>query len=102
MLLALGNRAKNPILQNLTTSYIWLFRSLPLLVLLIYIYSLPRFWEASSVVLSDPFWAGLIALILSESAYMAEIHRGALQAIPNGQIEAGKALGIHIGQFKQK
>ena len=102
LLLALGNRAKNPILQNLTTSYIWLFRSLPLLVLLIYIYSLPRFWEASSVVLSDPFWAGLIALILSESAYMAEIHRGALQAIPNGQIEAGKALGIHYWAIQTK
>lgn len=102
LLLALGNRSKQPVLHKATAFYIWLFRSLPLLVLLIYIYSLPRFWEASSVVLSNPFWAGLIALVLSESAYIAEIHRGALQAIPDGQIEAGKALGLRFWAIQTK
>jgi len=45
-------------------------------------------------VLSDPFWAGLIALSISESAYIAEIHRGGLLALNKGQLEAGRALGI--------
>ena len=102
LLLALGNRSKQFILIKVTSLYIWLFRSLPLLVLLIYIYSLPRFWEASSVILSNPFWAGLIALILSESAYMAEIHRGALQAVSNDQIDAGRALGLRFWAIQTK
>lgn len=102
LLLALGNRSKQFILIKVTSLYIWLFRSLPLLVLLIYIYSLPRFWEASSVILSNPFWAGLIALILSESAYMAEIHRGALQAVSNDQIDAGRALGLRYWAIQTK
>ena len=102
LLLALGNRSKQFILIKVTSLYIWLFRSLPLLVLLIYIYSLPRFWEASSVILSNPFWAGLIALILSESAYMAEIHRGALQAVSKDQIDAGRALGLRYWAIQIK
>ena len=102
LLLALGNRSKRLVLVKITAFYIWLFRSLPLLVLLIYIYSLPRFWQASSVVLSNPFWAGLIALILSESAYMAEIHRGALQAISKDQIDAGRALGLRYWSIQAK
>ncbi|WP_233145291.1 amino acid ABC transporter permease/ATP-binding protein [Wohlfahrtiimonas populi] len=92
--LALMRQSKNFALQQSAATYIWFFRSLPLLVLLIFIYNLPQFWPASSVLLSSSFIAGLIALVLSESAYMAEIHRGALQAIPKGQTEAGKALGI--------
>lgn len=92
--LALMQQSKNFVLQKSAVTYIWFFRSLPLLVLLIFIYNLPQFWPASSVLLSSSFIAGLIALVLSESAYMAEIHRGALQAIPKGQTEAGKALGI--------
>lgn len=102
LLLALGNRSKQFILIKVTSLYIWLFRSLPLLVLLIYIYSLPRFWEASSIILSNPFWAGLIALVLSESAYMAEIHRGALQAVSNDQIDAGRALGLRYWAIQTK
>ena len=92
--LALGTQSKNPLFNKAANTYIWLFRSLPLLVLLIFIYNVPQFWPASSVVLSNPFVAGLISMVLSESAYVAEIHRGALSAIPKGQYEAGKALGI--------
>ncbi|MDF0606681.1 ABC transporter permease subunit [Neisseriaceae bacterium TC5R-5] len=92
--LALAHRSQNQMLQKIAKAYIWFFRSLPLLVLLIFIYNLPQAWPSSALLLSSPFIAGLIALTLSESAYIAEIHRGALQAVPKGQIEAGKALGI--------
>lgn len=95
-ILAQGQLSQHKTLQKVAGTYVWFFRSLPLLVLLIFIYNLPQAWPASSVVLSSPFIAGLIALVLSESAYIAEIHRGALQAIPQGQYEAGKALGIRF------
>lgn len=95
-ILALGSQSNNKIFNKFTKTYIWLFRSLPLLVLLIFIYNVPQFWPASSVLLSNPFVAGLIAMVLSESAYIAEIHRSALSAVPRGQYEAGKALGIRF------
>nr|WP_208107245.1 ABC transporter permease subunit [Mesocricetibacter intestinalis] len=95
-LLALASQSKRIVLNKGANLYIWLFRSLPLLVLLIFIYNLPQFWPASSMLLSNPFIAGLIAMVLSESAYIAEIHRSALSAIPKGQYEAGKALGIRF------
>lgn len=91
---ALFGQSTFSFLRTLSKSYIWLFRSLPLLVLLIFVYNLPQIWPKSSTLLSNPFISGLIALVLSETAYMAEIHRGALQAIPKGQYEAGKMLGL--------
>lgn len=74
--------------------YIWLFRSLPLLVLLIFVYNLPQAFPGSGSILNDPFLAGLLAMVLSETAYVAEIHRGGLLSIPKGQTEAARALGL--------
>ncbi|MBX8519482.1 amino acid ABC transporter permease/ATP-binding protein [Pseudomonas cichorii] len=74
--------------------YIWLFRSIPLLVLLVFVYNLPQLFPVTGSVLSQPFYSGLIALVLTETAYMAEIHRGGLLSVLKGQREAAKALGI--------
>ena len=99
--LALGKQSQLGPVRVACTTYIWFFRSLPLLVLLIFVYNLPQVYPASSIALSDPFWAGLLALSLSESAYIAEIHRGGLLSIPKGQIEAGKALGIQYAGLQR-
>ncbi|MBT0726894.1 amino acid ABC transporter permease/ATP-binding protein [Rosenbergiella australiborealis] len=101
-ILALARQHKHPLLQGIARAYIWFFRSLPLLVLLIFVYNLPQALPSTSVILSNPYWSGLIALVLSESAYIAEIHRGGLLSIPKGQYEAGKALGLgyRVLQYK--
>ncbi|HEJ1320876.1 TPA: amino acid ABC transporter permease/ATP-binding protein [Pseudomonas aeruginosa] len=93
-LLALARQSQRRVLREAAGLYIWFFRSLPLLVLLIFVYNLPQAFPATSVLLSNPFSAGLIAMVLSEAAYIAEIHRGGLLAVAKGQLEAGKALGI--------
>ena len=95
-ILALGKQSKNPMLNLPSKFYIWLFRSVPLLVLLIFVYNMPQLIPASSAILAEPFWAGLIAMVLCESAYVAEIHRGGLLAVPKGQGEAARALGIRF------
>ncbi len=70
--------------------YTWVFRGTPLLVQLIIIYTgLPQIGLRFSVLESV-----LIGLILNEAAYLAEIIRGGVQAIPAGQINAAKALGF--------
>lgn len=93
-LLALAKQSKHALISLPARGYIWLFRSLPLLVLLIFIYNLPQAIPATSVILADPFWAGLLALVICETAYVAEIHRGGLLSIPKGQGEAARALGL--------
>ncbi|KAA0010250.1 amino acid ABC transporter permease/ATP-binding protein [Billgrantia pellis] len=100
-LLALAKLSSYPILKLPVAAYIWFFRSLPLLVLLIFVYNLPQVLPWTSPYLSSPFFAGLLGLVLSETAYMAEIHRGGLLAVPNGQREAGKALGISYSGIQQ-
>jgi len=94
--LALAKQSPRAWLHGPARAYIWFFRSLPLLVLLIFIYSLPQVFPALRDTLSNAFIAGLIALIMSEAAYIAEIHRGGLLAVPKGQLEAGRALGLRF------
>ena len=93
-LVALARQSTRRSLRNAAAVYIWFFRSLPLLVLLIFVYNLPQVFPSTSTLLSNPYGAGLIAMVLSETAYIAEIHRGGLLAVAKGQLEAGKALGI--------
>ncbi|MBD1555085.1 amino acid ABC transporter permease/ATP-binding protein [Pseudomonas typographi] len=78
------------------TVYVWFFRSVPLLVLVVFVYNLPQLFPSSGGVLSVPFYSGLIALVVTEAAYMAEIHRGGLLSVAKGQREAGRALGIGV------
>jgi polar amino acid transport system substrate-binding protein len=74
--------------------YIWLFRGTPLLVQLIIIYTgLPQIGIKFSVIES-----ALIGLVLNEAAYLAEIIRGGILAVPAGQSSAGRALGMSSAQ----
>jgi polar amino acid transport system permease protein len=93
-LLAVGKQSTWRVVRVVCKAYVWFFRSLPLLVLLIFVYNVPQVFPWTGSVLSNSFCAGLLALSLSEAAYVAEIHRGGLLAVGKGQTEAGKALGI--------
>lgn len=94
--LALMKQSSRPLINVPAKSYIWLFRSMPLLVLLIFTYNLPQAVPATAALLGDPFWAGLIGLVICETAYVAEIHRGGLLSISKGQSEAARALGLRF------
>lgn len=92
--LASAKQSLNAWVRLPATTYVWFFRSVPLLVLLIFVYNLPQLFPGSGALLSQPFYAGLLALVLTEAAYMAEIHRGGLLSVAKGQREAARALGI--------
>jgi len=90
------------LLRSVSAFYVWLFRGIPLLVQIIFWFNLALFmprigfgdFSVSTNVVMSSFTAALIALSLNEGAYMAEIIRGGILAIDNGQIEAARALGI--------
>lgn len=83
--------------------YTFLFRGTPLLVQLFLIYygASQIEWIRSSVawsILREPFWCALIAFSLNNAAYTTEVLRGGIRAVPVGQIEAAKALGMSYTQ----
>jgi general L-amino acid transport system permease protein len=91
--LALGRRSAMPTIRALSVGYIELIRGVPLItVLFMASVMLPLFLPAGVNV--DNLVRALIGLMLFEAAYLAEIVRGGLQAIPRGQYEAADALGL--------
>lgn len=89
----------NNLLRLPAYGYVFFFRGTPLLVQIFLIYyGLSQFAEIRNSVLwpvlREPFWCALIAFTLNTSAYTAEIMRGAIQAVPRGQIEAAMATGM--------
>ncbi len=94
ILLALGRRSSMPILKTACIAFIELIRGVPLItVLFMASVLLPLFLEPGNNI--DKFLRALIGVSIFASAYMAEVIRGGLQAIPKGQYEAADALGLN-------
>jgi His/Glu/Gln/Arg/opine family amino acid ABC transporter permease subunit len=91
-LLAIGNISPQRPVRWLASLYCDLFRSIPLLALVIFMYY-GLGGVTAGLGISD-FWLMVAALTLSEAAYLAEIYRGGLLAIPQGQWEAAASLGL--------
>ena len=93
VLLALGRRSGMPAVQALCVAYIELIRGVPLIsVLFMASIMLPLFLPAGVSI--DKLLRAQIALILFAAAYLAEVVRGGLQAIPGHQYESARALGM--------
>lgn len=92
---ALMRGSRFAVLRVLGWSYIWIFRALPTLVLLFFVwYALPQLIPALRGPGFLPFYAAAIALSVNEAAYAAEIIRGGLLSIDDGQRLAARALGM--------
>jgi len=93
-------RAKsNGLGSKLINIYVYAFRGTPLLVQLYLIYyGLSQFeWVRDSfawVILREAWWCALITFSLNSGAYATEIIRGAVQSVPEGELEAAKSLGL--------
>lgn len=100
VLVGLARLSKNPILAMPAFLYSFFFRGTPLLVQIFLIYyGLGQFeavknsflWEP---VLAKPYWCAIIAFSMNTTAYISEIVRGAVLAIPKGELEAAEAIGM--------
>ena len=93
ILLALGRRSDLPIVRTLCIVFIEFLRGVPLITVLFFAtYMLPLFLPGDWRI--DGLLRVLIGVVLFSAAYMAEVVRGGLQAIPRGQYEAAMALGL--------
>jgi arginine/ornithine transport system permease protein len=97
--LAVARAYRTPIVSQIIWAYVYAFRGTPLLVQLYLIYYGLGQFEAvrDSIfwpILRDPLWCTLISFVLNTAAYTTEIFRGAIEAIPFGEVEAAKACGM--------
>jgi general L-amino acid transport system permease protein len=93
ILLALGRRSDLPIIRTFSVIFIEFWRGVPLITVLFFAtYMLPLFLPGNWKI--DGLLRVLIGVVLFSGAYMAEVVRGGLQAIPRGQFEGATALGL--------
>ena len=108
ILLAVMRLSSNPILSTLSAGYVWLIRSVPPLVQLLFWYELaslypqlslgipfgPEFVTADTAHLFSGVLAAFVALTIDVAAFAAEIVRGGILSVDRGQAEAAEALGL--------
>ncbi|MFI2209199.1 amino acid ABC transporter permease [Streptomyces sp. NPDC020141] len=106
--LAVMRLSVNPVLRTLSWGYVWIFRSTPLLVQLLFWFNIgalyptlglgvpfgPQFVTVETVNLLGPTLTAVIGLTLHEAAYATEVVRGGILSVESGQTEAAQALGI--------
>lgn len=98
VVLALGRRSQMPVIRTFSICFIEMWRGVPLIsVLFMASVMLPLFLPDGMNF--DKLLRALIGITMFQSAYMAEVIRGGLQAIPSGQYEAASAMGL--GYWKQ-
>ena len=108
IVLALARLSGSPLLQTASWAYVWLFRSVPLIVVLLFLYNVSALYKALGLgvpfgpvvvsfgvtALATPTVIAILGLTLHEAAYAAEIVRGGILSVDQGQHEAAAALGI--------
>ncbi|MFE4867328.1 amino acid ABC transporter permease [Streptomyces sp. NPDC056682] len=108
IVLALGRLSKSPVLRAVSWTYVWAVRSVPLIVVLIFLYNFsalyktvsvgipfgPAFFSFDESRLATDMVVAVVGLSLNEAAYAAEVVRGGILAVDQGQHEAAAALGL--------
>ncbi len=105
-ILAVMRMSSNPVLQAVSSAYVWFFRGTPLLVQIFFWFNIALFvptiqigsWTIQMNTVVTVEIAALLALILHEAANMAEIVRGGILSVDAGQSEAATALGMRRGR----
>ncbi len=92
VLVCTGMLLGGPVVRRISADYVSVFRALPEPIIIFWLY------YCSPLILNtklSAFESGAIALAVPSGAYLAEIFRAGIQAVPRGQIEAARALGLH-------
>ena len=95
MLVALGRMSKRSIIRGPISVYIYIMRSTPLMLQIMFIYFLLPMVLPFRV---DRFWAVIFSFAINYAAYFAEIYRSGIESIPKGQYEAASVLGYNKSQ----
>lgn len=89
--IAFGRMSKKKPVRAVINGYLLIMRGTPLILQLIFVYFAPYYLFGVSY---DRFIAVIVAYVINYAAYFAEIYRGGIESIPQGQYEAAKVLGF--------
>jgi len=98
LVVSFGRMAKNPLLRTAVKVYISVMRGTPLMLQLMVVYFGPYYIFGISISSSYRFYAVIIGFVLNYAAYFAEIYRGGIESMPQGQYEAAQVLGFGRAQ----
>lgn len=98
LVVAFGRMSQNFLIRNLTKIYISILRGTPLMLQLLVVYFGPYYILGMSITSSYRAYAVIIAFAINYAAYFAEIYRGGIESMPQGQYEAAKVLGYTKSQ----
>lgn len=100
LFVCLMRMSKNVVLRAISGVYVWIIRGTPMIVqALIVFFGIPQLIQmAAPGFHMDALTAGIITLSLNAGAYLAEIYRGGIMAVPKGQSEAARSLGLSKSQ----
>ena len=101
ILLAFCRVSSFKLLRDVVAAYVYVLRGTPLMLQLLFVYFGLPFIPVIGVRLDD-FPAAVLAFVLNYGAYFCEIFRAGLQAIPKGQFEAAKTLGMNYAQTMRR
>ncbi|MEU6477387.1 amino acid ABC transporter permease [Streptomyces sp. NPDC047017] len=116
IVLALARLSRSPVLRGVSWTYVWALRSVPLIVVLIFLYNFsalyqtlsigvpfgPAFFRFDESRLATDMTVAVVGLSLNEAAYAAEVVRGGILSVDQGQHEAAAALGLpRLHQFRR-
>ena len=101
ILLAFCRVSSFKILRNVVAAYVYVLRGTPLMLQLLFVYFGLPFIPVIGIRLDD-FPAAVLAFVLNYGAYFCEIFRAGIQAIPKGQYEAAKTLGMNYVQTMKR
>lgn len=101
ILLAIGRRSQLPVIKGFCVTFIEFVRGVPLISLLFFSgFMLPLLFPPTAGI-PDGTTRAMIVITLFSAAYIAEIVRGGLQAVPKGQTEAAQAQGLSVGKIQR-
>lgn len=99
IILGIFSISKSKVLKAIATAYIYVVRGTPLMIQALFLF----FGVGQALNIQfDPMVAAIIALTINASAYMAEIFRGGILAVDNGQMEAARSLGLSYTKTMKK
>ena len=104
LFICLMRMSNNPVLRGIASVYIWIIRGTPMIVqALIVFFGIPQLIQMFVPGFHmNALTAGIITLSLNAGAYLAEIYRGGIMAVPKGQTEAARSLGLSKTQTMAK
>ena len=97
LIISFGTMSHFAPVKNTFKTFVWIIRGVPLMLQIFVVYYVPGFVFGTPI--ASRFMAAIIAFVINYACYFSEIYRAGIEAIPFGQTEAGRVLGMTKGEI---